>query len=78
MGFLRLLTTPALHHVTVPQELPSLLFSAAFTQCIWHLAISSAPRRNSHLLLSEEPSSAGFPNHSTISHLFPDLVLYAC
>lgn len=64
-------------HIPTGAAFPAPLFSVVFTQCILSLAISSAPQRNSHLLLSEEASRTGFLNHSTISHLFPELVLNA-
>lgn len=64
-------------HIPTGAAFPAPLLSVVFTQCIWSLAISLAPQRNSHLLLLEEASRTGFLNHSTISHLFPELVLNA-
>jgi len=64
-------------HIPTGAAFPAPLLLVVFTQCISSLAISSAPQRNSHLLLSEEACRTGFLNHSTISHLFPELVLNA-
>lgn len=53
-------------HIPTGAAFPAPLLSVVFIQCIWSLAISLAPQRNSHLLLLEEASRTGFLNHSTI------------